>query len=71
MMTLSQIQDRGPQINAVNYAFLVITTVAVLLRFWGRMVALKASFWWDDWLSLTALVSILPVPSESLLNFSM
>ena len=51
--------DKGPQVNAVSYSFLVLSTIAVLLRFWGRMVAHKAGFWWDDWLSLVALVSLL------------
>ena len=48
--------NRGPQVNAISYAMLVLATIAVILRFWGRYVAKKAGFWWDDWLSLTALV---------------
>ena len=50
-------QNRGPQVNAANYAFLVVVTIVVVLRLYGRYVAHKAGFWWDDWLSLTALVS--------------
>ena len=50
--------DKGPQLNVVCYVFLVLSTIAVLLRFCGRMVAHNAGFWWDDWLSLVALVSL-------------
>ncbi len=57
-MNSSTAADKGPQVNAANYAFLVLSTVAVVLRFNGRYVAHKAGFWWDDWLSLAALVSI-------------
>jgi hypothetical protein len=55
-MAESVTEDKGPQIRAVTYAMLVLATVAVALRFWARSVALKAGFWWDDWLSLAALV---------------
>ena len=59
-------EDKGPRVNAANYAFLVLSTIAVILRFCGRFVGHKAGFWWDDWLSLTALVSR---PHLTLLNF--
>ena len=55
-MTESFIEDRGPQLEAITYAMLVLATVAVALRFWARYVALKAGLWWDDWFSLAALV---------------
>ena len=51
-------QNQGSQINAVNYAFLVLSTMAVALRFCGRYVAHRAGYWWDDWLSLVALVRL-------------
>lgn len=57
-MSTLMTEDRGSQVNAVNYAFLVLSTIAVILRFWGRFVAHKARFWWDDWLSLAALVHL-------------
>ena len=50
--------DKGPQVNATSYAFLVLSTIAVVLRFCGRFVAPKSGFWWDDWLSLAALVRL-------------
>ena len=61
-MSTYTIEDVGPQLNAVSYAFLVLSTIAVSLRFCGRMVAPKAEFWWDDWLSLAALVSLPYMP---------
>lgn len=50
-------QDKRSHFIAANYAFLIIVTVAVVLRLYGRYIAHKAGFWWDDWLSLVALVS--------------
>ena len=64
-MSTRTIEDKGHQLNAVSYAFLVLSTMAVALRFCGRFVAHKAGFWWDDWLSLAALVSL---PHLTLLN---
>ena len=57
-MSPPTIEDKGFQVNAVSYAFLVLSTIAVALRFCGRYVAHKAGFWWDDWLSLASLVSL-------------
>ncbi|KAL9066444.1 MAG: hypothetical protein Q9161_007583 [Pseudevernia consocians] len=54
-MSTHMTEDKGPQVSAVNYAFLVLSSIAVILRFCGRFVAQKAGFWWDDWLSLAAL----------------
>ena len=55
--------DRGPYVDNVNYVFLILATVAVALRFYGRYIAHKAGYWWDDWLSLAALVSSLCYPT--------
>ena len=38
-------QDRGPQVIAVSYALLVIVTLVVMLRFYGRYIVHKAEFW--------------------------
>ena len=59
-MGSSTIANRGPYVENIDYAFLVLTTLAVVLRFYDRYVAHKAGPWWDDWLSLVALVSDLP-----------
>lgn len=47
---------------ATTYVFLILGTLAVILRFWARWIAHKAGFWWDDWLSLASLVSNSPPP---------
>ena len=49
--------DRGPRINAIVYALFTLTTLAAFLRCWAKRVAHNVGFWWDDWLSLLALVS--------------
>lgn len=53
--------DRGPQIEAVTIFMLVLATVAVTLRLLARYISARAGFWWDDWLSLAALVSPSPM----------
>lgn len=49
--------DKSSEVLGATYAMLVITTLAVGLRFWSRHIATKAGFWWDDWCSLAAWVS--------------
>ena len=49
--------DRSPQIVAISGTMITLVTVAVALRIWGRHAARQAGLWWDDWLSLAALVS--------------
>ena len=51
-------ENKGAQVVSTSYAFLVLSTIAVVLRFCGRFVAHKAGLWWDDWLSLASLVSL-------------
>jgi len=50
---------RGLQLNAVNVAFLALSTLAVLLRVYCRAFIVK-SFGVDDWLAVVAWVIILP-----------
>ena len=47
--------DRGPRIMAVNVALIVLSGIAVLLRFMSRILS-RAGLWWDDWMILCALV---------------
>lgn len=49
--------DRGPSIVATGAVMMALSTVAVLVRFWSRMVATRAKFWWDDAALLATLVS--------------
>ena len=37
---------------------IALSTLAVALRFWGRFATHRTGLWWDDWLSLAALVSL-------------
>lgn len=55
-MAYSVAGGRGPEILAVSGTMIALTTIAVALRFWARLVAPKNGLWWDDWLSLAALV---------------
>ena len=57
-MSTYEIEDKGRQVVSISYAFLALSTIAVVLRFCGRLVGHKAGFWWDDWLSLASLVSL-------------
>ena len=52
------IEDQGHYVMKFQYTCGAISTVAVILRFCGRYAARTADFWWDDWLSLVALVSL-------------
>ena len=52
--------DQGPEVVKFQYVWGVLATIAVILRFCGRYATRTAGFWWDDWLSLVALVSITP-----------
>lgn len=55
-MAYSVTDGKGSSILAVSGAMIALSTVAVALRFWGRYIAHKNVLWWDDWLSLAALV---------------
>ena len=48
--------DQGPSLLAASYSLIFLSAIAVTLRFYGRYVERKVGFWWDDWLSLVALV---------------
>ena len=52
--------DQGPGVVVFQYAWGILATIAVLLRFCGRYATRTAGFWWDNWLSLVALVSVNP-----------
>ncbi|KAI0395519.1 hypothetical protein F5Y17DRAFT_456917 [Xylariaceae sp. FL0594] len=51
-------ENRGPSIIAVCALFIVLTTIAVSLRFASR-VTRKARFGADDWLSVFALIFVI------------
>ena len=53
--------DQGPGVVKFQYAWGVLATIAVILRFCGRYTTRTAGFWWDDWLSLIAFVSVTPL----------
>lgn len=55
-MAYSVTDGRGPDVLAVSGAMIALSTIAVGLRIWGRFVGRKSGLWWDDWLSLAALV---------------
>lgn len=64
-------EDRGPEIVAVSSALIALATVAVTLRFWSRFVGKKAGLWWDDWLSLAALVRSILLRLATVLNLGL
>ena len=47
--------NQAPRILAISIALMVLSGLAVMLRFLSRMLS-KAGLWWDDWVILTALV---------------
>ena len=49
--------NQGPKIIAVSAILIIISTIAVILRFVSRMVS-KAGLWWDDWLIVGAMVRL-------------
>ena len=50
-------ESQIPRILGVNIATLILAIFAVALRFISRRVS-NAKFWWDDWLTLPALVCV-------------
>lgn len=52
--------DQGHSVMKFQYTWGALTTIAVILRFCGQYAARTADLWWDDWLSLVALVSLTP-----------
>ncbi len=55
-MAFSINDGQGPNVLAVAAVMISLSTIAVGLRVWSRFVGNKAGLWWDDWLSLAALV---------------
>lgn len=51
------VESRGPQIAAVTYTLVIVSTIATLLRVYCRAWVIKA-FATDDWLAVIAQVSI-------------
>lgn len=49
---------RAPGIVALGSIMFFCTTVAVVLRFWSRIIASKLEFWWDDWVLTGTLVRL-------------
>jgi hypothetical protein len=57
----SEIENRGPQLVAVNSTFLTASLISILLRIYVRTFMVKA-FGIDDWLMVAAAVrGALPV----------
>ncbi|KAI1264010.1 hypothetical protein F5Y18DRAFT_93432 [Xylariaceae sp. FL1019] len=55
--------DRGPALRSYIIVLLVITFIAISLRFWSRSLGSPSSsssmrrgrFWWDDWVALSSV----------------
>lgn len=55
--------SRAGGIIAVAVVMIVVSTIAVFLRFWSRAVnATRLRFWWDDYAMLACLVICAPPP---------
>lgn len=48
-------QDRPGEVYAGTLTLLLVATICVALRFFARRLS-SATFWWDDWILLLALV---------------
>ena len=49
--------DLGPGLNAMTITMMVLSIIAVALRFWSRFIVTSGKkFWHDDWLALVGLV---------------
>jgi hypothetical protein len=48
--------DRGPGLVACAVVALVVSTIAIIARFWARAVASRMTLWWDDWAILATAV---------------
>lgn len=48
--------DRGPSVVAVAVVGIVVSTIAVIMRFWSRAVASTLVLWWDDWAMLITVL---------------
>ena len=50
-------RDLGPKTLAINTAFMILATLAVICRFLARYLK-KVGWWYDDWTAFLTLVSI-------------
>lgn len=57
------IAGRGPQVDGVAGLFLVLTSIAIFLRCYCRILVVK-SFGLDDWFAVVAWVCFLLPPSH-------
>lgn len=58
-------EDRGPGLQVCLIIVIILSVLAVSLRFVSRCLAgtkLPQRLWWDDWLALLCLVSLLHLP---------
>ena len=67
-MAFSVTDGQGSNVLAAAAAMIALCTIAVGLRIWGRFIGHKTRLWWDDWLSLAALVRSPPIPSPRLVS---
>lgn len=51
-------ETRGPMLYNLGIVMAILPTLAIILRFWARLITSKMSVWWDDWLALLAWVSL-------------
>ena len=47
--------DRCAEVIAVAAAMIFLSTLAVILRWWPRLLSYKADFWYDDYMAFAAL----------------
>jgi hypothetical protein len=59
---MTAMDSRGQALKANAVVFLILTSIALLVRIWIRLKTSKR-FWVDDWLLLVAVVSLLKLKS--------
>ncbi|KAI5867648.1 hypothetical protein GGS23DRAFT_592944 [Durotheca rogersii] len=67
--------DRGPAFQAFCIVVLIISILAIVLRFWSRAMSQpplnKSRFWWDDWVALAATATVASLLSLTLLAIAL
>ena len=58
--------DRGSHIVAVSIVMTILSTMALTLRVWSRLISKNNRFWWDDWLAIASLVCAAGYPDHQL-----
>ena len=53
-------ETQVPTMIGVGVFLIVLSFIAVGLRFYSRMIA-QLGFWWDDWFALSAVVWVFSV----------